>query len=160
MEVATLMLFARVQSLDGIAITSVNVCKDTTVAVKSVNQLIHANTTTATSMQTVFQVQQLSMRTVTNVSAKMDSKETDTSAMSTSHLVTVSLAVTMKSDKLSATSMALKHVSADVPKVSRTVPTVALQWALATTTTAILKQHAFQLEHHTVKDSHANVTMD
>jgi hypothetical protein len=90
----------------------------------------------------------------------MDSKVTDMSAMFTSHHALATCAVTMKSDKLSQTNMVPKHVSANVLMVSRTLPMVALQWDHATTTTAILKQLASQLELHTAKDSHANVMMD
>ena len=100
------------------------------------------------------------MRTVTNANVKMDSKVTDMSAMFTSHHALATCAVTMKSDKLSQTNMVPKHVSANVPTVSRTLPMVALQWDLATTTTAIQKLLASQLELHTAKDSHANVMMD
>ena len=128
--------------------------------VKSVLQLTHASTTTVTPMPTVCQTQRSSMRTVTNANVKMDSKVTDMSAMFTSHHALVMCAVTMKSDKLSQTNMVPKHVSANVPTVSKILPMVALQWDHATTTIAIQKQLASQLELHTAKDSHANVMMD
>ena len=80
--------------------------------------------------------------------------------MFTSHHALVTCAVTMKSDKLLQTNMVPKHVSANVPTVSKILPMVVLQWDHATTTTAIQKQLASQLELHTAKDSHVNVMMD
>ena len=154
------MLFARVPLLDGIATITANVCKDIMVVENCAIQSTHANTTTVMSMPIVSQMPKLSTKTVMNVSAKMVSRVTDTSATFTSHHVTVSFAVTMKSDKLSVTNMVPKHVSADVLKVSRTATMVVLQWDHATTIIVILKLHVFPLELHTLKDSLANVMMD
>lgn len=154
------MPFARVPLLDGTAIITVNVDKDTTEVEKYALQSIHANTITVTSMPTVCQTHQLLMRTATNANVLTDIEVMDTYAVSTSHHATDIHVVPMKSDKLSPTNMVPKHVSADVPKVSSTRTMVALKWDLATTITAMSRQHAFQLEHHTAKGSHANVMMD
>ena len=111
MAAVTKMPFARVPLLDGIATITANVCKDIMVVVNCAILSTHANTTTVMSMPIVSLMPKLSTKTVMNASAKMVSRVTDTSATFTSHHVTVSLAVTMKSDKLSVTNVAPKHVT-------------------------------------------------